>query len=299
MELDKYRITFTFMLIQTTSALSFQHDFHLHIASYNAIRSLCYDKFIPFLVQLSWSLDGAVGLTRICVTNLNIYEQEHKAASDERLLVQWRTMEVEGDNSVELVYICGKAWKFTVELLNYRYHMVSISYEMFVISMRLYASLEAQFMGFQVSAVGNWTLLLKIILSKSMIKGINCTKSYNTISTPLKEWIENEWKIRSGNSVSRNSHRRWWHCVRNVLILFGRLTVDCEIKGVKTLKAKKAKLEHRAANEIHRINKYNCFLSDGTHLNLCNELTSWMVSKSRFLPIQWNFFSKSLRLLRN
>lgn len=98
-----------------------------------------------------------------------------------------------------------------------------------------------------------------------------------------------EWKIRNGNSVSRNSHRRWWRCVQNYVVFSfffccfsGRLTVDCKIKRIQ----RKAKKQVRAANEIQRINKYNCFLSDGTHLNLFSGLTSWLASKSSFFQFR-------------
>lgn len=47
----------------------------------------------------------------------------------------------------------------------------------------------------------------------------------------------------------------------------------------------KAKNKAQAANEIQRINKYNCFLSDGTHLNLFSGLMSWLVSKNAFLSL--------------
>lgn len=47
---------------------------------------------------------------------------------------------------------------------------------------------------------------------------------HNSISTLC--WIrEGEWKIRTGNSVSRNSHRRWWHCVQNAFFRGGWLLI--------------------------------------------------------------------------
>lgn len=73
---------------------------------------------------------------------------------------------------------------------------------------------------------------------------------------------QEKWKIRTGYSVSRNSHRRWWHCVLNTGVFWRRGrrgTVDCKIKK-HTAKNKGAS---PPANEIQRINKYNCFLSDG------------------------------------
>jgi hypothetical protein len=116
---------------------------------------------------------------------------------------------------------------------------------------------------------------------KGTIFGFQWTRSNFSFHSSPPPFRKQEWKIRTGNSVSRNSHRRWWHCVQNVsLVVFflgrsWRLTVDCKIK---------TKIP-KATNEIQRINKYNCFLSDGIHLNLFSGLMSWLDSKNGFLSL--------------
>jgi hypothetical protein len=71
------------------------------------------------------------------------------------------------------------------------------------------------------------------------------------------------------------------------LLLFFRAGVGGWLLIAKLKKKPKAKNKARATNEIQRINKYNCFLSDGTHLNLFSGLMSWLLSKMTFCP----FFS--------
>lgn len=49
--------------------------------------------------------------------------------------------------------------------------------------------------------------------SRDSWRGLKHSKSKQ--KKPRRRW--SEWKIRTGNSVRRNSHRHWWHCVPNGL----------------------------------------------------------------------------------